>query len=144
MQVLLVLDGSPERFAEHDDQRGRALELGRGDARDLLAVGAGAAPSATASSPAALLQPLEGLRADHAEPPRVREVVVGRPARQLEQLLERLAVDRPRVEGLDRAPRADRLLGVHAREVRACPGGRVGGQSYPCGRARGYRQRSDA
>ena len=54
-------------------------------------------------------------RPDHAEAPRVREVVVRRPAGQLEQLLERLAVHRLGLEGLDRAPRADRLLDFHCR-----------------------------
>ena len=48
-----------------------------------------------AELPRRLLQPLERLRADHAEPPRVREVVVRRPARQLQQLLERPPLDRP-------------------------------------------------
>ena len=58
------------------------------------------------------------LRAEHPEAPRVREVVVGRPAGQLEELLERLPVDRARARrpcafgacgSARRAPRAGRL-----------------------------------
>ena len=46
---------------------------------------------AAASAPAASFSARQRLRAEHAEAPRVGEVVVRRPAGQLEQLLERLA-----------------------------------------------------
>ena len=46
---------------------------------------------AAASGPGGLLERGQRLGPDHAEAPRVGEVVVRRPARQLEQLLERLA-----------------------------------------------------
>ena len=56
-------------------------------------------------------------RAEHAEAPRVGEVVVGRPAGQLEELLERRAVDRLGVVGLVGAAAADQLVERHRREA---------------------------
>src|SRR3954470_11289675 len=90
IRVLLVLPRVLARLRDGDgDQRRRAVELaGR--------LGAGG-----------LLEPRERLGAEHAEPPGVRQVVVRRPARELEQLLEGRAVHRLRAIGLVRAPAAD-------------------------------------
>ncbi len=66
-----------------------------------------------ASGPAASLSLTSDVGPHHVEAPRVREVVVGRPAGQLEQLVERLAVHRLRPVGLVRAAGADCLLQVH-------------------------------
>ena len=54
--------------------------------------------------------------AEDAKAPRVGEMVVGRPARQLEQLVEHLPLDAAGAEGLVRAARADSLLDVHGAE----------------------------
>ena len=87
---------SPLWTARGGDERRRAVELAR-------------RPRARRR-----LERLERPRAEHAEAPRVREVVVGRPARELEQLVERRRVDRARLVGLLRAPRADQLVELHA------------------------------
>ena len=55
--------------------------------------------------PAAALSASSDSRAEHAEAPRVREVVVRRPAGELEQLVERRAVDRLGLVGLVGAAR---------------------------------------
>src|SRR4029079_8661826 len=52
-------------------------------------------------------------RAEHAEAPGVRQMVVGRPAGELEQRVERLGIDRCRVVGLVRPARADQGVEVH-------------------------------
>ena len=64
--------------------------------------------------PGGLLERRERLRAEHAEAPRVGQVVVRRPARELEQLVERRAVDGRRRVGLVRAAGADQVGEVHA------------------------------
>ena len=97
--VLLVLDRVAGLDDRDDDERRRAVELRRG----LLA--------------RRLLQARERLRAEHAEAPRVGQVVVRRPARELEQLVERLARNRLGSVDLVRPARADRLLDVHPGEA---------------------------
>src|SRR6266480_2732072 len=57
-------------------------------------------------------------------------MVVRRPARELEQLVERLAVDASWLERLDRAPGADCLLDIHRGEVRAHDGRHAGGLGF--------------
>ncbi len=95
VQVLLVLDRVAAEHGGDDDQGRRAVELRR-------ALGAGR-----------LLQARQRLRADDAEAPGRGQVVVRRPARQLEQLLELLAVERLGPEGLVGAAGADRRLDIH-------------------------------
>ena len=87
------------RGQQHDVGRDR----GRGEVLLVLDRVAASAPTepttsvgarssfAAASGPAASFSARQRLRADDAEPPRVRQVVVRRPARELEQLVERLA-----------------------------------------------------
>ena len=103
VQVLLVLDRVAGERAGADDQGRRAVEL-RGRLR-----------------PGRLLQALERLRADHAEAPGVGQVVVRRPAGQVEDLLEHGAIDRLGPVGLVRPARADRLLDFHGPK-RTAPG----------------------
>src|SRR5439155_14523440 len=64
-------------------------------------------------------QPRKRRGPEHAEPPRVGQVVVGRPACQLEELLEYLALDRLGLEALDRATRGDCLMNFHPSEGKA-------------------------
>src|SRR3954452_13409115 len=97
VQVLLVLDRVSGERAGADDQGRGAIELGGG------------------LGPGGLLEALQGLRADHPKAPRVGQVVVGRPAREVEDLLELLAVDRLGPVGLVGPPCADRLLDFHSR-----------------------------
>ena len=88
--VLLVADrSSPPSAAPTAIERRRAVELGGGLGR----------PPPAFSRASAWAQ--------DAEAPRVRQVVVGRPARELEQLLERLAVQRLRRRRPCRSPGAD-------------------------------------
>ena len=94
-QVLLGLDGVAAAGDRHRDQRRRAVEL-----RRRLGPGRG-------------LEPRERLRAEDPEAPGVGEVVVRRPAPELEELGERRAVNGLRGVGLVRAAGADRLLEVH-------------------------------
>ena len=96
--------GSAPSSAGDDDQRRRAIELRR------------------ALGPGGLLQALSAPRTDDAEAPGSGQVVVRRPARQLEQLEDLLAGERLRPEGLVRAPRADRGLDVHAQNIAAARG----------------------
>ena len=63
------------------------------------------------------LQPLQRPRADHPEAPGDREVVVGGPAGQLQELLELGARHRLRAEGLVGATGAYRRLNVHRPSV---------------------------
>ena len=71
VQVLLVLDRVAAEHARADDQGRRAVELRR------------------RLGPGGLLQALERPRPEHPKAPRVGQVVVRRPARELEQLVER-------------------------------------------------------
>src|SRR5439155_21906627 len=82
-----------------DHEGRRPLELGR-------VAGAGR-----------LLQALERPRPEHAEAPRLGEVVVRREAREVEQLLDLASRERLRPERLVRAPRPDRLDRVHRAPV---------------------------
>ena len=74
--VLLVLDRVAVLDRRGGDERRRAVEL-----RGRLRAGR-------------RLEPRERLRPEHAEPPRVGQVVVRRPARELEQGVQRRPVDR--------------------------------------------------
>ena len=103
VQVLLVLDGVAAEGAGDDDQGRGAVELGGA----LLAGG--------------LLQARQGGRADDAEAPGNGEVVVRRPARQLQQLLDLPARQRLRHEGLVGAAAAYRRLDVHPHSFAGCP-----------------------
>ena len=93
--------GRRSSSAGDDDQGRAAVELGG------------------ALRPGGLLQPRQRRRADDAEAPGHGEVVVRRPAGQLEQLLELLARQRLRREGLVGAAGADRRLDVHRSRVSA-------------------------
>ena len=95
MKVLLVLEGVASECGADDDQRRRAPEL-----RLLL-------------SPGRLLQARQSARAQHAETPRVGPMVVWCPARELEQFVERLAVNRLGPEGLVGATGTNRLFDIH-------------------------------
>ena len=66
-----------------------------------------------ASGPAAAFSASSELGPEHPEAPRVGEVMVGRPASELEQLVEQLARDRIGCERLMRAPAADCVLNLH-------------------------------
>ena len=97
---------------EHDDQGRRAIELGR------------------RLRPGGLLQPLERLRPEHPEAPGVGQVVVRRPAGELEQLVEGLSRHRRRAgtpcacgdrESPRRRPSALRLPGSRRRYQRKPP-----------------------
>ena len=101
VQVLLVLHVLAGQGARADDQRGRAVELRR------------------RLGPGGVLQPLERLRPDHPEAPGNREVVVGRPSRELEELVQHLARNRLGPVRLVRAPGPNRLVNVHALTVAA-------------------------
>ena len=68
--------------------------------------------------PGGPLQARHRLRAKNAKAPGVRPVVVRRPARELEQLVDRLARNRVGSERLVRPPCADGLLEIHAPETR--------------------------
>jgi len=63
------------------------------------------------------LQPLERLRADDPEPPRVRQVVVRRPPGEVEQLVERPGVDGLGAVRLVRPAAANRGVDIHHREA---------------------------
>src|SRR4051812_30080811 len=93
--VLVVLLGVAGLLGADGDQRRRAVELGAG-AR-LRGLGG-------------VLERLLGLLAQHAEPPRVREVVVRRPAGQLEELEQRRARYGVGPERLVRPARPDELV----------------------------------
>src|SRR5262249_3770645 len=82
-----------------DDERRRAVELQR-------LRGAGA-----------FLEPRECRRAEHAEPPGLREVVRRSKARDVEQLEQLLARHRLRAERLVRAPLPRKLGERHARRA---------------------------
>ena len=94
--VFLVLQELSREERGGDDERRRATELRRFG-------GAGA-----------LLQERESVGAEHAEAPRLREVVVRREAGDVEQLEQRLAGHRPRFERLVGAPRVCELGQAHA------------------------------
>ena len=121
--VLLVLDEAACQHGGDEDERRRPVEL-----RRLLRA-------------ADLLQPRQRLRPEHAEAPRLREVVVRREPGEVEQLQQRLARNRLRPELLVRPPRADELREVHAlrragrrrrrRRRRARAGSRTGSPCRP-------------
>ena len=104
---------SPVEDARADDQGRRAVELGR------------------RLRPGGLLEPLERPRAEHPEAPRIGQVVVRRPARELEQLVERLAGHRVGPEGLVRAP-ASRIAVLDAPSPTTVPGRPPGRRSAGC------------
>src|SRR4051812_11877817 len=105
MHVLLVSDRVvADLRGAGDHERGCAVEL-----RCRLGTGR-------------LFQPLERLRADHAEAPRVREVVVRRPAGELEQLVERRTVDGLARVRLVRAAGADRVFDFHGDDLTLAEG----------------------
>ena len=91
---------------------------GSPDRRTLTATSVGARRSLTAAPGCPglgqLHQGVAGALAEHAEPPRVREVVVRRPAGELEQFSEHRRVDRARAERLVRPASPDSLLDLHA------------------------------
>src|SRR5829696_1851527 len=95
-EVLLVLDWITRFEHRRDHEGGRAVEL-----RARLGSGR-------------LLQAREGLRPDDPEAPWIGEIVVRRPARELEQLVERLPRQRVGRIGLVRAARSDRIVHLHA------------------------------
>ncbi len=98
VQVLLVLDRVAAERAGDDDQGRGAVELRR------------------PLRPGGLLQARQRGRTDDAKAPGRGQVVVRRPAGQLEQLEDLLARERLRPEGLVGAARPDRGLDVHQRE----------------------------
>ena len=94
-QILLVLDRILGAESGRDDERRGAIELGcRFGAR-------------------CLLQPGKRARAQNPESPRVRQVMIRRPACHLEQLVQQLGWDRLCDERLVRAPGANCLLDIH-------------------------------
>ena len=93
--VLLVLHVLTALRGAGDDERGRPVELGR------------------RLGPRRLLEAAQGLGAQDPEAPRIGEVMVRGPPRQLEQLVEHLALHGRRVIRLDRAAGADGLLDLH-------------------------------
>ena len=99
-----------DRRAHHraHHQRGRPVELRGRRPRHLRRVGPTRLGARQVGS--GLLQALERTRPDDSKPPWVGEMMVGRPASQFEQIHERFPLDGPRVECLDRPPRADGLL----------------------------------
>ena len=103
---------SPPRRPRRSSSSLHRIVAGAHRAEATTSVGARSSLAA-ASGPGRLLERRERLRAEHAEAPRVGQVVVRRPAGELEQLLERLAVDRLGRVGLVRAARADRRVDVH-------------------------------
>ena len=115
-EVLLVLDRVVGAHLAGDHERRRAVELRGG------------------LGPGGLLERVERLRPEHAEAPRVGEVVVRRPAGQLEQLLELLARHRLGAVGLVRAARADRVVQLHRFDASGRHAQRAG---FRAGRPRG-------
>ena len=117
--------GEPARVRaeQHDVDRARrraevllVLLAGRPSARRSRRRAWARGRACAASGPGAGLQPLARLGAEHAEAPRARQVVVGRPARELEQLVERRAVDRLGAVDLVRAAGPDRLVELHGED----------------------------
>ena len=102
VEVLLVLHRIAVEDARADDQRRRAVELRR-------RLGAGG-----------LLEPLQRQRPHHPEAPGVGQVVVRRPAGQIEQLAQDLPRHGVRPEGLVGSPGADGDLDVHGRNGSRC------------------------
>src|SRR3954451_4834761 len=100
--VLFVLHELAADDSGGDDERRRALEL-HGLAR-----------------PAALLQRGEGLRADEAEPPGLRQMMVRRKPRNIEQLEQDVVRNRLVPERLVRPSRLGELAQVHARRAETC------------------------
>jgi hypothetical protein len=100
-QVLAVLVVVPCEQRARDDERRRASEL-----RGLVRRSRGD-------------EPVERLPADHPEPPRLGEMVVGGQARELEDAFDRRPADRLGLVGLVRPARAGRVLGVHGRNLPA-------------------------
>src|SRR6185437_3293269 len=68
----------------------------------------------------AFLQTPERLRPEHTESPRLRQMVVRRVACDVEQVEERLAVDRLRAEFLVRAACRRQLAKAHASRALTC------------------------
>src|SRR5581483_10322074 len=94
-EVLLVLDELPRQGGGRDDERRRPLELRR------------------LARPGARLQRLERLGPEDAEPPRLREVMVRREPRDVEQLEKDLVGDLRAAERLVGAPALDELAERH-------------------------------
>jgi hypothetical protein len=103
VKVLLILLGVAGQRTGGDDQGRSTIELRR------------------CFRPGRLLEPLQRRWAEDAEAPRRGEVVIGRPAGQLEQIVDLLAGNRLRLEGLVGATGADRGLDVDAGTVSAPP-----------------------
>jgi hypothetical protein len=94
-EILLILHGIIRAKCGRSDERRRPVEL-----RRCFWTGC-------------LLQPRKRDRADNAETPRVRQMMIGRPPRQLEQRLQELWRHGLRTERLVRAPIPDRVLNIH-------------------------------
>ncbi len=99
--ILLVLNEVAREHGRREDERRRAVEL-------------------HALRRRALLQPCERLRADDAEAPGLRQVMVRREARGVEHLEERFAGDGFRAEDLVGPALACELGEVHARRALTC------------------------
>ena len=97
MQILLVGVGVAAQLRAREDECRCSFEL-----RGLLLS-------------AHVLQSRQRLWAQYSEPPRLRQVVIRRPAREVEQLFDRLAVERLAAIVLVRAARANGGLDVHGR-----------------------------
>src|SRR3954454_22922959 len=106
-KVLLVLDRVTGLAHRYRDERRSTVELpGRAGLGSFLDG----------------LEPLAGCWTDHPKAPRVRQMVIGRPASEVEELFERCAIDRLGPVSLVRAARADRLFELHERRVGAAGG----------------------
>src|SRR2546429_1568697 len=100
--VLLVLHELAGESRGPDDERGCAVEL-----RSL-------------DGACALLEQPKAVGPEHAEAPRLREVVVRREAREVEKLQQRLAWNGLRAEGLVRPPACSEVGEAHARRAETC------------------------
>lgn len=101
-QVLLLLHLITALESGGDYQRGRAIEL---------------APRSRLVLLGDLLEPSKRAGAEDSKAPRVGQVVVGSPARQLEQPFQHIRLDGLGREHLVRTPRLDRLLEIHAHSL---------------------------
>src|SRR5450755_2576785 len=98
-EILLVLNRVTRAEDRRRDQRWGPVELG------------------CRLRSGGLLEPVQRLGPEHAESPRVGQVMVGRPPRQLEQLVEQLTGNGLGRERLVGPTGADRLLYIHAPEA---------------------------